>query len=476
MPRKSLRAALLAVAGSEALYLLCAFCSASLLDMGPLFWYREAVDLFRSLIVVPWGGALCLLSLERRERGLALAPRADAALLLALLVWIVAPFLLRFGLTFNTAYSAYNHLALFFGLYLPVAAMRSRDLSRTVDAACTLFAALSYALAVPALCSVFAGRAFGLETGGIGFGPDAEGCLCFGLHYNITGMIAVCCALLCIAGALRRRTAAGVAFFSIPAALMAICAALTQSRTSRYALLLSLAALCYGCASARLPLRRAAARHVAAAALAAAVLACGYAGSGAVTQAALVHYARVRTGASAAPVASALAEEAAQIAPEASETPAAPAVVSRAVGDATFSERTAVWKNLFALWREEPLHFFIGNGMGRTGSRVVQGTIHEANGSVSIHNGYLQFIADYGLIGFALLAALLCLLARDALFLLLSPAARACDRAFVALSASQLLTALMESQPLGAMSSSSLALFFALAVVRARARDVRAAM
>ena len=90
----TVRRALLFIAGSEALYLFAAFCAESVLEMDPLMWHREAIDLLTSLFVVPWGPALCLLALERRTRMERSGIRADLAVLFGLLVWIVVPFAL----------------------------------------------------------------------------------------------------------------------------------------------------------------------------------------------------------------------------------------------------------------------------------------------------------------------------------------------------------------------------------------------
>ena len=466
------RRALLCVACNEALYLFAAFCSASVLGMDPLTWYREATDMFSSLIVVPWGSALCLLALERRARLDHPPFRADIAVLLALLAWIVVPFAIRFGITFNTAYSGYNHLVLFFGVYVLVTEASGDHFEQVIDWACALFTALSLALGIPAMYAVLFAGAVGPLAGGVGFGLDAENCLSFGLHYNITGMIAVCCALFSLAGFCRRRHPLAKLVSLAGFALMALCVVLSQSRTSRYALLGALALGCYGLASAKLPIRRLLPRHAAALCCALAVLVAGYAGAGRVTDAALSHYARIRTPIiyKSGPV-SPLAAPALAEAEEAAQD--APAVQARPAVDATFSDRTLIWQNLFDLWKREPKRFVIGNGMGNTGRHIVQGTIHEANGAVAVHNGYLQFIADYGIIGFALLAAFLGMLAPAALRVLLSKSAHPGDRVFVMLAVSQLLTALMESQPLGAMSPASLALFFSLAVIRVRDASLR---
>ena len=492
---RSLRRALLRAAGNEALYLIAAFCSASVLSMGPLAWYREATGMFFSLIVVPWGAALCLLTLERRARLDPPRIRADLAVLFALFLWILVPFAIRFGITFNTAYSWYNHLVLFFGVYAAVTQADKAHFERVIDLACALFAALSFALGVPAMRAVFAAGTVGPETGGIVYGLDAENCLSFGLHYNTTGMIAVCCALSSLAGACRRKNPFSKLLHFAAFSLMALCVVLSQSRTSRYALLGALAAGCFGYAGARLPIRHAAMRHAAALCGALVVLVSSYAGASSLMGTALSHYARtqasgVTAGAAFAPALSAqeplipsaraeegetqpsgAREEAAPETAQAESDQSAPA--ARPAIDATFSERTLLWRNLFDLWKREPKRFILGNGMGNTGSLIVAGTASEGIGAIAVHNSYLQFIADYGIVGFALLAAFLLMLLPAAARVLLSPQSRGGDRVFVMIAAAQLLTALMESQPLGAMSSTSLALFFALAVIRVRDASLR---
>ena len=493
---RSLRGALLCAAGNEALYLIAAFCCASVLNMGPLAWYREATDMFFSLIVVPWGAALCLLTLERRARLSPPRVRADLAVLLALFLWILVPFAIRFGITFNTAYSWYNHLVLFFGVYAAVTQADSAHFERVIDLACALFAALSFALGIPAVRAVLAAGTVGPETGGIAFGLDAENFLSFGLHYNTTGMIAVCCALFSLAGVCRRKNPLARLAHLAAFLLMALCVVLSQSRTSRYALLGALAVGCFGFAGARLPIRHVAMRHAAALCGALVVLVSSYAGASTLTGTALLHYARTQAGsadvgAARSPslsaqellVSSARAEEprnsasgAREEAPPAEtaqDEPAQLVPAARPAIDATFSERTLLWRNLFALWKREPKRFILGNGMGNTGSLILSGTAYENTGGIAVHNGYLQFIADYGIIGFALLAAFLLMLLPAALRVLLSPQSRGGDRVFVMLAAAQLLTALMESQPLGAMSSTSLALFFSLAVIRVRDATLR---
>ena len=66
-----------------------------------MVWYREQIDLINQYVVFPWGMALCLLRLERRKAAAWPAPRRDVQVLFVLLLWIIAPFMLRFGVTFN---------------------------------------------------------------------------------------------------------------------------------------------------------------------------------------------------------------------------------------------------------------------------------------------------------------------------------------------------------------------------------------
>lgn len=140
--------------------------------------------------------------------------------------------------------------------------------------------------------------------------------------------------------------------------------------------------------------------------------------------------------------------------------------MARPAVDATFSGRTEIWSNIFRMWREDPKYLIIGNGVGRTGSVVVVGTSQENLGAIALHNTYFQFIADFGLVGFGLLLAFFVLIFRR------------CARAFMQGGAERrgmlpmamlvlaiLVTGMMESAPLGEMTSMNVALFFALGVL-----------
>ena len=189
------------------------------------------------------------------------------------------------------------------------------------------------------------------------------------------------------------------------------------------------------------------------------------------TDCAMKHFARVQSGeggeSPAADVLVALGmTDAAQepLPPQAQDAQARDAV------DATFSDRTTIWANLFALWRENPRHLLIGNGIGRTGSRIVAGTIHEAAGAVQVHNTYLQHTADFGLIGSALLALFFLTILRPVLrvFFAAGERHRPGYMPLCMLVIACLATGMMESAPLGALTTMNLMLFFVLALLASR--------
>lgn len=486
------RRALLDLASNEALFLFVAFVTQAILPMDPFKWYQESVAQISSLVVAPWGAALCLLRLERRARDVSRAERADLLVLFALLAWVTVPFLLRFGVTFNTANSIYNHAVVFFGVYAMITEEDRARRERLLDWACALFAALSAVLAVPMLWCVATVQSLGEGIGTYAFGLSEDGMLQFGVYYNSTGMVAQCCALFSWLGACRRKHPLAKLLHLLPALAMTAAVVLTQSRTSRCALLGAIAVGAFGYATAALPVRRRPARCALALLVSLLVFAGGFIGAQAATDAALAHYAAVRTARLAAEQSATDAADAPDAGqgeaqdgqpPEATEAeePAPDAVApsaARESTDSSLSDRTKLWRNLFDLWRENPRHMVIGNGMGNTGRFIVHGTRNEFLGAAAVHNTYLQFIADYGLIGFALMLAFLCMLAPAAFRALFAPPERAVpgDRVLVMLAVCQLLTGLMESQPLGAMSATNLALFFALAMLRARDADGRRAL
>lgn len=468
------RRALLALIDDAGLFAFVAFVFAGFSGSGLLKWYQEPISLLGSYVVTPWGLILCVRRLARaREKGLR---AADTAVLAALVVWIIVPFALRFGVTFNNMSGWHGYTVVFFGIY---AMLREEEPSRRaheLDRLCALSAALALALGGGLLYCAATVQMLGLELTDIGFGVSA-GMLWAGQHYNVTGMIAVVLLMLCLTGASRRRHPLGKAAHLIPAAMMAVVVVLTQSRTARVSMLLGLGVIVYGALCTRVR-GRALVRHGAGIVCALVVMVVGYALAGALTDAAVAHY----NGADTL-VASAAAEETTPV-PQTEPVPRTEPVPQteeheehevRAGIDASFSDRTAIWKNLFALWREEPRHLLIGNGIGRTGSRIVAGTIHEANGAVAVHNTYLQFIADFGLVGFALLAAFLVIILRPVLraFYASGEGRFAGAHALSALVIASLATGMMESAPLGAMTPMNIMLYVALGVLAGEGRLVK---
>ena len=577
------RRILLDIAGNESLFLFAAFISAGVLSMGPLAWYREATDAFANYVVVPWGMALCLLRLERRARSGDAPVRTDVVALFVLLMWVIVPFALRFGLTFNNVTSWHGSVVVYFGIYAMVTEETPERRERLFDLACALFGALSLVMGGTLLYCAATAQAFGVGLGDYGFGLCDGIYLCNGLHYNITGMIAVCCAMMSLAGCGRSRHVIGRLAYALAACVMMAVIVLTQSRTARYALILALAAGCYRVAVSRARIDGAAKRQIVGIVAAVLMAIVGYVGASLLTDAALARYEQVNgarlaaqavqpaadppaetqaaakdgvtapdDGASASPAAKedeqtaadepavsnedvqALADEPA-MPDEGVQTPAGepaatgedvqaladepampdedvqipagepaatgedvqaladepampdegvqpPADEPAATGepaqleareavDATLSGRTDVWMNLIRLWREEPKHFLIGNGVGRTGSRVVEGTIHEANGAVAIHNTYLQFVADFGLVGMLLLCAFVATILRPVLRVFFGGRSGSGYLALCMLVLASLLTGMMESAPLGAMTPMNMMLFFALALLTAHGRE-----
>ncbi|MDO5300326.1 MAG: O-antigen ligase family protein [Clostridia bacterium] len=521
------RRILLDIAGNESLFLFAAFISAGVLSMGPLAWYREATDAFANYVVVPWGMALCLLRLERRARSGDAPVRTDVVALFVLLMWVIVPFALRFGLTFNNVTSWHGSVVVYFGIYAMVTEETPERRERLFDLACALFGALSLVMGGALLYCAATAQAFGVGLGDYGFGLCDGIYLCNGLHYNITGMIAVCCAMMSLAGCGRSRHVIGRLAYALAACVMMAVIVLTQSRTARYALILALAAGCYRVAVSRARIDGAAKRQIVGIVAAVLMAIVGYVGASLLTDAALARYEQVNGarlaaqavqpaadpsaetqaaakdgvtapdgGASASPAAKedeqtaadepavsnedvqALADEPAMpdegVQPPADEPTATgePAQLeAREAVDATLSGRTDVWMNLIRLWREEPKHFLIGNGVGRTGSRVVEGTIHEANGAVAIHNTYLQFVADFGLVGMLLLCVFVATILRPVLRVFFGGRSGSGYLALCMLVLASLLTGMMESAPLGAMTPMNMMLFFALALLTAHGRE-----
>ncbi|MBQ7886490.1 MAG: O-antigen ligase family protein [Clostridia bacterium] len=471
------RRCLLAAAANVSLFVTTSFFVTGLLIQGPSFWWRGYVDLFESYVLIPWGMALCLLRLERRTREHCAHMRWDLNVLFVLLAWLIVPFAFRFGATFNNVGSWHNHTVLFFGVYALTAEESAHRREKLFDLAALLFSLSALALGAALMYCVITVQQFGDAQ--FAFGVCEGIYLCANGHYNTTGMVAVCSALMSLAGAARFRKTPLRALCLVSVALMTVTAVLTQSRTARYSLIAGYALLVYGGLCGRLKVKRAFLRHAAAIAAACAVAAAGYAGAGLITDAAIAHYNRAQQDAvEASVIPAAMAEE--RNAAGEQEKAAAPEEAvqteyqTREAVDSSFSGRTGIWRNLIQRWKDDPKYLLIGHGIGRIGGMVTENTIHEGREGVSIHNTYLQFMADYGLVGFGLLCVFFALIAAPVARVFFARGAQATPgyRSLCAMAAASLLTGMMESAPLGAMTPMNTALFFALALLASAGREM----
>lgn len=469
----AVRRAMLCAAGNVSLYVTATFFVTSLLILGPQFWWREYVDMFERYVLIPWGMSLCLLRLERRARQSEAEQRLDLSVLFVLLVWIVVPFAIRFGNTFNNSGSWYNHTVLFFGIYATIVESTQEQRERLFDFAGVLFALASAALGAALLYCAWTKQAFGDYDFPFGIADGMY--LSAFTHYNITGMVSVCCALMSLSAFCRQRAKGMRALCLLSVVLMSLVAILTQSRTARYALILAYAVGAYGVLSAHEKLGRAVVRHGVGLLAAALIAVCGYAAADAVSDAAIRHYNQTSQTAQAAFMIREAAADTQQDNADAKPAAQAPKKASaRKPVDASFSGRTAIWRNLFNRWKDYPKYLIIGHGITRIGSLVTENTIHEGRDAVSIHNAYLQYTADYGLIGFALLCVFFAVILVPVLRVFFARGARQVPgyRALCMLVAASLMTGMMESAPLGAMSPMNMMLFYALAMLAARGREI----
>ena len=113
---QKIRGALLSIAQNESVFLFVAFVSYSFLSTDVLAWYADSIAAFNRFVVLPWGGALCLLRLCRAQER-KLEPHADIRFLVLLYAWIVVPFGIRFGLTAINANDWFHCMVAFFGVY-----------------------------------------------------------------------------------------------------------------------------------------------------------------------------------------------------------------------------------------------------------------------------------------------------------------------------------------------------------------------
>lgn len=470
------RRGLLEAAGNVSLFVATSFFVTGLLILGPSPWWRMYVDLFDRYVLIPWGMALCLLRLERRTKKTDAASHWDLNVLFVLLAWVIVPFAVRFGPTFNNVGSWYNHTVLFFGVYAMTVEAEARERENLFDLATLLFALCSLALGAALMYCVVHVKRFGI--GQFAFGVCEGIYLCANGHYNTTGMIAVCCALMSLAGMARFKKAPLRIICFLSVALMAATAVLTQSRTARYTLIAGFALVAYGELVGCTKIRHGLLRHAAALMAACVVAVYGYVGADALSDAAIAHYNRVQQEVAAESVIPAAPAEEEKLSDSQTEVqPAAKPkeLQSRKAADGSFSGRTAIWRNLIQRWKDYPKYLIMGHGLGRIGGMVTENTIHEGREAVSIHNTYLQFLADYGLVGFVLLFVFLVIAAVPAgrVFFARGKQAVPGYRSLCAIVLASLLTGMMESAPLGAMTPMNVVMFFSIALLVSAGRGMK---
>lgn len=531
-----IRDIMLAVFGNEALFLIVAFLYATLGDNAIAAWYREPVSLLYGYIVIPWGAALCLLRLQRRAASLEPA-RADVVTLFVLYLWILVPFAIRFGFTGKNATAWYGYAVMFFGIYASISERKQREREMLMATMSVLSAVFAYVFCGALLFCAWSGTIYVADLGPFGFGV-VEGWLCSGVHYNITGMIVISLCMMCVMGVGYYRNILLKLFCLIPAVMSMAVIVLSQSRTSRYALLAVLAAAAFDGVRRALCRRNVAAGLLAAVLAGAVVLGGGYWGADRMTRAAIAHYnqlaydaalqaalaeqaeaqptepsaeettaaeeptepsaeemtaeAPVEPSAEEAPEAQPTepsaeeapveavepsAEEVSEASVEATAEPAVPEIQISEVQarvlantDGSFSNRTDIWRAVFMLWRDNPKMMMIGNGVNQTGHKIGQ-YISWTDG-VAVHNAYLQWAADFGLIGLVPQIVFLAIAVWQTIRVFFASkrprgALGLCMMAFAGL-----LIGMMESATLSAMLPINLMFMFALAQLSAMSRDI----
>lgn len=464
-----LRRGLLAVLGSEGLFLAVMLAFHGVFDTDLFMRVMYLLDPLEKYVVMPWAGALLALMLVTKRGGRAL----ELWPLVLLLVWLFAPFALRFGTEILTMRPWYGYLVCFFVLYGSVRLSDRAHRERQLDAACFGIALISLLLGGALLFCAWTGKTFYSYIDTVHFGV-VNGQLQHATHYNTTGMLAVTCAMFSVIGLSRSKNVPSTLYYLCAAAVMTVVVVLTQSRTARYALLAAFAVGTWSELGDRLRIRRTALRQAAALACACAVLVGGYACCAWLTDAALAHYAGRPVPAPAE--ATALAQENGEEAEEAATEAAAQPMQARQAVDSTFSDRTNIWKNVFRNWKASPKYMLIGNGNNRSKWLVTEGTIHENYGFASIHNAYLQFAADYGVLAFGLIVLFLAMIVPSALrvFFARGAARRRGGSALCMAVVAALLTGMMESATLEPLTPMSMMLFFTLAQLMAAGQEMRA--
>lgn len=501
-----IRDIVLAVFGNEALFLIVTFLYATLGDSAIVAWYREPMSLLYGYIVIPWGAALCLLRLQRRASSLEPA-RADVVTLFVLYLWILVPFAIRFGFTGKNVTAWYGYAVMFFGIYASISERKQREREMLMATMSVLSAVFAYVFCGALLFCAWSGTIYAADLGPFGFGA-VEGWLCSGVHYNITGMIVISLCMMCVMGVGYHRNILLKLFCLIPAVMSMAVIVLTQSRTSRYALLAVLAAAAFDGVRRALCRRNVAAGLLAAVLAGAVVLGGGYWGADRMTRAAVAHYNQLAYDAA---LQAALAEqaeaqqaessaeevpEAQPVEPSAEETtaeasveaaepsaqeadaePAVPEIQVRKIRarvlantDGSFSDRTDIWRAVFMFWRDNPKMMMIGNGVNQTGHKIGQ-YISWTDG-IAVHNAYLQWAADFGLIGLVPQIVFLAIAVWQTIRVFFAPKRPRGALGLCMMTFASLLIGMMESATLSAMLPINLMFMFALAQLSAMSRDV----
>lgn len=459
-----MRRALRAVVASEGLYLVLAVLFYGILNTDVFMSRNDIIAPLREYMMLPWSGALLALWLAREKKNSGL----DTKTLMLLVLWLAVPFIMRFGTEFFTIQALYGYALSFIVFYISVRESDAQRRARQLDVACAGFGLLSILLGGALLYCAATGKTYCSYWDTEYFGV-VNGQLQHATHYNVTAMLALTCMLMCVVGLCRSKKKLFAAYYLLGVVMMALVVVLTQSRTARYAMLAVFAIGTWNGLAEYLPIRKGLLRHAAAIACAFVVLVGGYKLCGSITHAALAHYAGQPSQVLEAVLPSAIAEE------ETAAEPAAPIAARSQKVDASFSDRTNIWKNIINYWCENPKYMLIGNGASRTQWLLHRGTIHEARGMIAMHNAYLHFAAEFGWIGFGILAVFMLSILLPVLRVFFARGERrmpgGCALCMLVLAI--LATGMMESQPLDVLTPMNMVLFFALAQLAAAGRDMK---
>ena len=112
-----------------------------------------------------------------------------------LVLWIIVPFGIRFGLTANNVSAWYGYLVMYLGVYATITELPSAARRRMLRGISALFVLLALCMGIVLLYCAYTGTVLGADVGGMVIGVQ-DGILYGGVHYNITGMVALGCMML----------------------------------------------------------------------------------------------------------------------------------------------------------------------------------------------------------------------------------------------------------------------------------------